>query len=223
MRKTKAEAEQTRQDLLNAALEVFFQNGVTNTSLQAIAEQAGVTRGALYWHFKNKEDLFDALFEQHFTPFMQQIEHIFSLNNNAWDNLRHILHDMLDLIEQNPTQRKFCSIMHAKCEQTSKNASITALAHHYHQRSYVQLTRVLSHCRQQGSLPENTNIQLASLYLKSSLTGIINVWVHAPEVLPLSTVGKTLLDAHLNHLQLNPMFQDHSININIPAKDKHTI
>lgn len=79
MRKTKAEAEKTRQDLLDAALEIFYHNGVTNTSLQAIAEQAGVTRGALYWHFKNKEDLFDALFERHFSPFMQQIERIFEL------------------------------------------------------------------------------------------------------------------------------------------------
>ena len=62
MRKTKLEAEKTRQHLLDAALEVFWRKGVTSASLQEIAEEAGVTRGALYWHFANKEALFEALF-----------------------------------------------------------------------------------------------------------------------------------------------------------------
>ena len=70
MRKTKIEANKTRQHLLNAALEVFWREGVTRASLQAIAQQAGVTRGALYWHFKNKEDLFESMFEQQYADFL---------------------------------------------------------------------------------------------------------------------------------------------------------
>ena len=58
MRKTKAEAQKTREQLLQSALDTFLENGVSRTSLAAIARNAGVTRGALYWHFKNKEDLF---------------------------------------------------------------------------------------------------------------------------------------------------------------------
>lgn len=207
MKKTKAEAEQTRQELLHAALETFYHNGVTNTSLQAIAEQAGVTRGALYWHFKNKEDLFDALFEQHFTPFMQQIERVFTLEGNTWHNLQLILRDILFMLENNENQRKFCSIMHAKCEQTGKNAAINQLACQYHHRNYQQLQRVLAYCREQGSLPKNINLELASIYLKSSFTGIINIWVYAPEMLPLSSMGNILLEAHLDNLKNNPYFQ----------------
>ncbi|XXQ67679.1 TetR family transcriptional regulator [Neisseriaceae bacterium B1] len=216
MRKTKAEAEQTRQDLLTAALDTFFENGVTNTSLQAIAEQAGVTRGALYWHFKNKEDLFDALFQKHFAPFTQQMERIFTLKGNAWDNLRQILHDILIMLENEECQRKFCCVMHAKCEQTSKNASITELERLYHQRSYLQLHRVLQYCQQQGSLPEKINIDLASIYLKSSFTGIINIWVYAPEVLPLSTTGALLLNASLDNLENNATFYNPNIQITLP-------
>ncbi len=54
MRKTKEEAQQTRSNLLNAALNVFYERGVSKVSLDEIAKTAGVTRGALYWHFKNK-------------------------------------------------------------------------------------------------------------------------------------------------------------------------
>lgn len=56
MRKTKAEAQKTREQLLQSTLDTFFLHGVAKTPLQAIARNAGVTRGALYWHFKNKEN-----------------------------------------------------------------------------------------------------------------------------------------------------------------------
>ena len=64
MRKTKTEALKTKEHLMLAALETFYQKGIARTSLNEIAQAAGVTHGALYWHFKNKEDLFDALFQR---------------------------------------------------------------------------------------------------------------------------------------------------------------
>ena len=60
-RKTKEEAEVTRQNLLGAALKVFSRQGYTASRLEDIAEEAGVTRGAIYWHFKNKADLYNTL------------------------------------------------------------------------------------------------------------------------------------------------------------------
>lgn len=57
-RKTKQQAEETRQEILDAAIKTFSERGVSATSLADIAKAAGVTRGAIYWHFKNKVDLF---------------------------------------------------------------------------------------------------------------------------------------------------------------------
>ena len=51
MRRTKSEAEQTRNSILDAALTLFDEQGYTQTTLSSIARQAGVTRGAIYWHF----------------------------------------------------------------------------------------------------------------------------------------------------------------------------
>jgi AcrR family transcriptional regulator len=61
MRRTKADAEATRQKILSAAERVFYAKGVSNTTLEDVAKEAGVTRGAIYWHFSNKTDLFLAL------------------------------------------------------------------------------------------------------------------------------------------------------------------
>lgn len=62
MRRTKAEAEETRSSILSAAERVFYVKGVSNATLEDVANAAGVTRGAIYWHFSNKNDLFLELY-----------------------------------------------------------------------------------------------------------------------------------------------------------------
>ncbi|KMV73799.1 hypothetical protein AI29_12660, partial [bacteria symbiont BFo2 of Frankliniella occidentalis] len=57
-RKTKAQAQETKSLLIEAAIDCFASRGVSATSLSEIAEHAGMTRGAIYWHFKNKTELF---------------------------------------------------------------------------------------------------------------------------------------------------------------------
>lgn len=64
MRRTKEEAEQTRQALLEAALAAFSDKGYQAARLQEIAEMAGTTRGAIYHHFENKADLYKQLLEE---------------------------------------------------------------------------------------------------------------------------------------------------------------
>lgn len=74
MRRTKEDANVTRQQLLNAGLNVFSEKGYAAAKLSEIAEEAGVTRGAIYWHFKNKKELFLALFKDEVDPFFDTIE-----------------------------------------------------------------------------------------------------------------------------------------------------
>lgn len=59
MKRTKEEAEQTKKKLLNIALRTLVKEGFENVTLEKVAAKAGVTRGAIYWHFNNKEDLLD--------------------------------------------------------------------------------------------------------------------------------------------------------------------
>lgn len=63
-RKTKQEAEQTYHALLDAAGRLFIQQGVATTTLNQIATEAQMTRGAIYWHFKNKDAVVQALWER---------------------------------------------------------------------------------------------------------------------------------------------------------------
>ena len=74
VRRTKEEALQTRSQLLDAAEQLFHDQGVSRTSLQEIAAAAGTTRGAIYWHFKDKADLFNAMMERVTLPLEETLQ-----------------------------------------------------------------------------------------------------------------------------------------------------
>lgn len=73
MRRTKEEAEATRQAILRAALAQFSEQGFTATRLSDVAEAAGVTRGAIYHHFENKGGLYGALLEKYAGAFGEKV------------------------------------------------------------------------------------------------------------------------------------------------------
>lgn len=202
MRKTKTEVQKTRQHLLDAALEVFWRDGVTRASLQAIAQEAGVTRGALYWHFKNKEDLFETLFEQQYADFFAAFnDQTLRDNQDVWTHLQHNLTAMFETLATRESKHKFCNVMFSKCEQTAGNETITELACRYHRLFQKQITYALQLSREQGRLPENTDIELAAIYLESSLVGLIKIWIDEPERFDLIAKSKRVIAANMRVLR----------------------
>lgn len=116
VRKTKQEALETREGILNAAVNVFYEKGVSSTSLEEIAEAAGVTRGAVYWHFKNKADIFSALHNRLHTSIMDRLlERKIDLSDNPIAEMKaFMLKFMLEL--ENPQTRKIYSLFSLKCD-----------------------------------------------------------------------------------------------------------
>ncbi|MEH2919601.1 TetR family transcriptional regulator [Samsonia erythrinae] len=63
-RRSKYAAEKTRNKILDAAEDCFHERGIAKTTLGMIAERAGCTRGAIYWHFTEKNDLVRQVLER---------------------------------------------------------------------------------------------------------------------------------------------------------------
>ena len=64
MRKTKEEAEATRQAILQSAMDTFYEKGYSKTTFDEIAKRINLTKGAVYWHFRNKPDLIAAIINE---------------------------------------------------------------------------------------------------------------------------------------------------------------
>jgi AcrR family transcriptional regulator len=78
-RKTQAERrEDTREQILAAAARVFARNGFHATSLEAVAEEAGFSRGAVYYNFADKEELFLELLDRRCAERAQDLREVFS-------------------------------------------------------------------------------------------------------------------------------------------------
>ena len=112
MRRTKADAEATRQKILCAAERVFYEKGVSNTTLDEIAKVAGVTRGAIYWHFANKTDLFLALHDA--VPLPQEDMVAREIEAEAADTLvilEAAMGDWLDVLAADEQRQRILTIM----------------------------------------------------------------------------------------------------------------
>ena len=122
MRRTKRESERTRQGILAAARKVFARQGVTRTTFEEIAAAAGVTRGAIYWHFADKTELFFAMREQVAVPMIDQID--LALLRDGSDPLAGVerfLQDILEALESDAAARQTFQILGFKCEYVGEH------------------------------------------------------------------------------------------------------
>jgi TetR/AcrR family acrAB operon transcriptional repressor len=101
MRRTKEAAEITRQHLLKAGLKVFGEKGYVASRLSDVAAEAGVTRGAIYWHFKNKKELFIALFKENIDPFFDVMGRALEEELSPIKKMRNVMTKILERIETN--------------------------------------------------------------------------------------------------------------------------
>ena len=169
MRRTKAEAEQTRQDLLDAALKLFDEQSYEKTTLANIAKAAGVTRGAFYWHFKNKSEIFNELSEQHIAAFREQLNVIVN-QVNTWDNLAEILIDFLDELQTDPDKSRFSRIIQSE----PLHPDIQAIFVNYRNMWTNAIGTAIKNSSERGEIHADIDPQWAEIHLGVTLSGIID-------------------------------------------------
>lgn len=178
VRKTKEEAEQTRLNILDAARKVFTQHGVSRTSLKQIAEEAGVTRGAIYWHFESKEALFFAMKEQVAVPLLDKIT--LALNDNDTNPIQAIetfLLGFLDTLENDQRTQQTLEITSSKCEYVEEFATLLSEQVKSCQDFISRMEGLYEQAEQQGLLAANINPRFAALETCCFLSGVIKLWL----------------------------------------------
>jgi AcrR family transcriptional regulator len=101
----------TRQALLTAARELFAANGFQATRTEEVVQRAGLTRGALYHHFRDKEDLFRAVYEEVAGEVTLALwRRSEDRHTNAWDLFRANSEVYLDAASTNPAYRQIVLI-----------------------------------------------------------------------------------------------------------------
>ena len=124
-RRTKADAQATRSGLLDAAEHLFQSRGVARTSLNDIALEAGMTRGAIYWHFKDKACLFIAMMERVTLPLEKTLALVDAQHtHDPVGHLRHALVQALRLIASDEQVQRVLLIAAHKVEYTEELCAV---------------------------------------------------------------------------------------------------
>lgn len=212
VRRTKTEAEQTRHRLLDAAELLFQERGVSRTSLSDIAAAAGTTRGAIYWHFENKADLFNAMIERVALPLEQVMrESTAQSSDDACSPLANIYHALMAALHttvHDPQTRRVFEIATHKIEHVGELRAV-AEKHLSVMRSIVDITAAAMRATAQNtgrSLPIPASVAAQGLHML--LDGLLINWLIDPEAFDLEVIGRLTMQTYLHGLALAAPTQD---------------
>jgi TetR/AcrR family acrAB operon transcriptional repressor len=202
-RRTKEEAQETRNRILDTAEQVFLKKGVSRTSLEDIARAASLTRGAIYWHFKNKADLFDAMMQRVSLPMEQMTARA---GGDDLDNpLASVRACALTVLERLTTDAQCQRVFEISCHKVEYVDEMEQLrARHIECRAdcLAQIERGLRNAVKKRQLPAAVSPRFAAIGLYALVDGLIMNWVLDPKSLPLAKAAAPLVDSYLNGLQV---------------------
>ncbi|MCW2474736.1 MULTISPECIES: multidrug efflux transporter transcriptional repressor AcrR [unclassified Symbiopectobacterium] len=204
-RKTKQQAQETRKHIIDTALRLFSEFGVSATSLAGIATAAGVTRGAIYWHFKNKAELFDEIWTLSDAKICDfESEYQAKFPDNPLHVMRELLIYMLRLTTTDTQWRSIMEIIFHKCEFVGEMLPSYNARKALYFSCYEQIEASLNHSVQLGFLPSDLHLRRAAVTLRAYFSGILENWLFLPESFDIHQEAPTLVDSFIDMLRFSP-------------------
>ena len=206
VRRTKLDTEYTRQSILAAARATFLERGLTGTTLEDVAGAAGVTRGAIYWHFANKKALFDAMRSQVCLPTIDRTD-VTTLaidvdeDSDPLDAIARFLTDLLAGITSCSETRETFEIMAFRCEYVGEFEK--ELDEHRRKSAEIRdaLARVYRRARLSGTLRDGIAPKTAAAATLVFMTGLIRLWLLDSDSSLVRTGAKGLIAVHVDGMR----------------------
>ena len=203
-RRTMADAQTTRNNLLDAAEQLFQSRGVSHTSLNDIATAAGTTRGAIYWHFKDKADLFNAMMERVTLPLEQTL--VVAYVEQSAHPVAEIRSAMLEALRLIATDEQTCRVLKIATHQVEYTTDMGAVLERHLSvhggcvaRNHAALQRAFAARGQ----PPPMALDFAARGLQVMVEGLVHQWLLNTEAFDLQANGRAALDVYLRGLGLH--------------------
>lgn len=207
-RNTKQQAQETRNHIIDAAIERFSEHGVSKTSLADIAAAAGVTRGAIYWHFKNKTDLLNEIWAQSESVMAElELEYYAKYPADPLSVMRSMIIYVLDAAATDPRRRALMEIIYHKCEFVGEMTTLQLMQQNLYLECYEKIEEVLQECIAAQQLPANLNTALAAIVMRGYISGIMENWLFMPDSYDLAAEVPKLVDTLIEMLVHCPTLQ----------------
>ena len=197
-RHTKEEALATRSRILDAAELLFEAHGVSRTSLHHIAEAAGVTRGAIYWHFEDKADLFNAMMERVTLPMEAALRATAEPRQaDPIETIRRSFINALRATVTDPQARRVFEIAIHKVEYVGELVAVRDRRLAIRNECLGEVERGLGLAMRRGLLGKRIPARLAAIGLHAMVEGLMQNWMLDPQAFDLVDAGTRILDGYL--------------------------
>lgn len=175
MRRTKAQAAETRDQILASAEILFLEEGYESVSLEKIAVHAGVTRGAVHWHFKNKQGLLAALEHEAQQPFIRLADRLAQETTaDPLKLLEELVDEMFQNLHSNPRLAGIIrTVMRLDIALADTNSTEGGI---FRREVHNSLRRIFHSVEEQNRLPEGWSAASAASVFTAALVGMVGEW-----------------------------------------------
>jgi len=195
----------TREQVLDAAERVFREHGVRAASLAEVAAAAGVTRGAIYWHFRDKADLLSAMCARATLPLESTVARIReTLDDDPLACLRAIGIEALTRLASDPRSRAVFEVLSNRNELHDDLTGIGERTQRERCDCVANVEGLVRRAIGTGQLARDADPALAARALHAYLGGVMRDWVDDPRAFDLAAAAPALIDIMLAGLQSNP-------------------
>ncbi len=204
-RRTKEEALATRDRILDTAELLFQQRGVSRTSLHDLATAAGVTRGAIYWHFQDKADLFNAMMARVCLPLEESCDA--SETALADDPLATIRDGLVEMFKRTANDEQIRRVFEIATHKVEYVEELLAVRDRHLQvrNDYLRQTeRALRLAQRRGQLDNGSSPRQLAIGLHALVDGLIQNWTLDPAAFDLVRVGRRAVDTYLAGMNSRP-------------------
>lgn len=201
MRRTKEEAEETKQAILVAARTLFIKEGFSGTTLDDVAHLAGFTRGAVHWHFHNKLGILLAIREIEHSPVQQLIEDLSTDNSlDPLDSMLAVTTQFILDMNRDPDKKKlFQVIVQAMHNEKLDPDFVRKKQLDVQLRSLVQDILILAEKR--APLAGPWQPKTAALAFHCAINGVINDWLYDAASFDLIDDALVMITTFINSLR----------------------
>jgi len=200
MRKTKKEAEKTKATILKSALKVFLKNGYSKTSLSDIAKNAGYTRGAVYWHFKDKSEILEKIISKFHDRFSSKQNNILESSLDPIQKINEMININLPLLFNNKEFRDFIKLTWFKTEIDQHEGLLQgkiAITKTFNDT----ITTLFIEASSEGLLKKGVDPEITSLTVTSIINGIYRGYFIMPDKLQSENTSRTIIENYLNQIK----------------------
>jgi TetR/AcrR family acrAB operon transcriptional repressor len=177
-------ASDTRQRIIASAATVFARKGYHGASLDQVAADAGLTKGAVYWHFQSKSDLFlallDARFQRDMSEMAVKVDAAHS-QPDPFDSLKLVLLQLADKIESDRDWPRLFLEFLGHAREDAVHQRIGAI----YRQSYAWSQTLLDDLRQRGRCNQHADSFVASVFWGALVDGLVLAWLANPQLIDL--------------------------------------